>query len=65
MLVVVDAVAQRESEVQVLRSRFQQQRAAMLSLRHQIMESTAQLQKLSQSKEVVEMETHKRTRIGR
>ncbi|KAE9012154.1 hypothetical protein PF004_g9257 [Phytophthora fragariae] len=53
-----DAVTQRESEVQVLRARFQQQRAAMLSLRHQITESTAQLKNLSLSIQTVEMETH-------
>ncbi|KAG6611821.1 uncharacterized protein IUM83_14250 [Phytophthora cinnamomi] len=53
-----DAVTQRESEVQELRSRFQQQRSAMLGLRQQIIDATAQLEKLSLSNEAVEKEAH-------
>ncbi|KAG3118419.1 hypothetical protein PI125_g2914 [Phytophthora idaei] len=52
-----DAVAQRQSEVQVLRARFQQQRAAMLSLRCQILDATTNLDKLSSMNASVEKET--------
>ncbi|KAF1782879.1 hypothetical protein GQ600_12028 [Phytophthora cactorum] len=53
----VNAVAQRQSEVQVLRARFQQQRAAMLSLRCQILDATTNLDKLSSMNASVEKET--------
>ncbi|KAG2788213.1 hypothetical protein PC129_g12922 [Phytophthora cactorum] len=52
-----DAVAQRQSEVQVLRARFQQQRAAMLSLRCQILDATTNLDKLSSMNASVEKDT--------
>ncbi|ETN21470.1 hypothetical protein PPTG_01637 [Phytophthora nicotianae INRA-310] len=52
-----DAVAKRESEVQVLRTRFQQQRAAMLSLRCQVLSATSNLDKLSSIHASVEKET--------
>ncbi|KAG6963219.1 hypothetical protein JG688_00008241 [Phytophthora aleatoria] len=52
-----DAVAQRQSEVQVLCARFQQQRAAMLSLRCQILDATTNLDKLSSLNSSVEKET--------
>ncbi|KAE9236297.1 hypothetical protein PF002_g11264 [Phytophthora fragariae] len=55
---IVAEASHRQFQVQVLRARFQQQRAAMLSLRHQITESTAQLKNLSLSIQTVEMETH-------
>ncbi|POM74676.1 Hypothetical protein PHPALM_8332 [Phytophthora palmivora] len=54
-----DAVTQRESEVQMLRARFQHQRAAMLSLRCQILDATKSLEKLSSQDESVEKETNK------
>ncbi|ETP43090.1 hypothetical protein F442_10077 [Phytophthora nicotianae P10297] len=52
-----DAVAKRESEVQALRTRFQQQRAAMLSLRCQVLSATSNLDKLSSIHASVEKET--------
>ncbi|KAL4157946.1 hypothetical protein PRNP1_003727 [Phytophthora ramorum] len=52
-----DAVLQRESEVQVLRSRFQQQHAAMLSLRRHVLEVTTHLEKLSSLNGSVDNET--------
>ncbi|KAG7388781.1 hypothetical protein PHYPSEUDO_011800 [Phytophthora pseudosyringae] len=52
-----DAVAQREREVQVLRARFQHQRAAMLSLRCQILDATTNLDKLLSMEESVRKET--------
>uniref|UniRef100_A0AAV1TNH7 Uncharacterized protein n=1 Tax=Peronospora matthiolae TaxID=2874970 RepID=A0AAV1TNH7_9STRA len=48
-----DAVAQRESEVQVLRDEFQRQREAMLSLRCQILNAMTQLETLSSMDESV------------
>ncbi|CAH0516923.1 unnamed protein product [Peronospora belbahrii] len=53
-----DAVTQRESEVQVLRARFQHQRTAMLSLRCQILNATTQLETLSSMTDSMEKETH-------
>ncbi|KAF4042764.1 hypothetical protein GN244_ATG05071 [Phytophthora infestans] len=50
------AVAKREREVQVLRAQFQQQRAAMLSLRCQILDATTKLDKLSSTDALVEKE---------
>ncbi|CAH0482701.1 unnamed protein product [Peronospora belbahrii] len=54
----IDAVTQRESEVQVLRARFQHQRTAMLSLRCQILNATTQLETLSSMTDSMEKETH-------
>ncbi|UIZ29326.1 hypothetical protein KXD40_002956 [Peronospora effusa] len=54
----IDAVVQRENEVQVLRAQFQHQRTAMLSLRCQILNATTQLETLLSMNDSVEKETH-------
>ncbi|OWZ23114.1 hypothetical protein PHMEG_0002071 [Phytophthora megakarya] len=53
-----DFVTQREGEVQVLRAQFQHQRAAMLSLRCQILHATINLEKLTSQDECVAKETN-------
>ncbi|CAI5737382.1 unnamed protein product [Hyaloperonospora brassicae] len=52
-----DAVAQQERDVHGLRDRFQHQRAAMLSLRCQLLNATTRLEALSSMDDSVERET--------